>query len=209
MGLTEELQEMLNNMCISINDALPDMDEFSRWKMFTERMLFLDLYVDANVLTLERMILAFNMEDKDKPVEERKPIKLFLQNDGGLLQMAYSLIDIIQASKTPVYTYDLGVCSSAAALIFLSAPRRFMFRNSTVLIHQGSAEFTGDAGKILDATQSYKEMLKKMNNYILQRTNIPKAMLTKKRNDDWTLSAEECIKYQVATDIVENLEDII
>ena len=117
--------------------------------------------------------------------------------------------DIIAASETPVYTVNVGQCSSAAALIFMSGKRRFMLPTATVLIHEGSGTIEGDAVKVFDQAASYKAMVKKMHNYILSHTSIPAGTLSRKKNNDWELDAQTCIKYGVCDRIVDNLSEII
>jgi len=89
----------------------------------------------------------------------------------------WALIDAIETSATPVYTYNLSVCGSAAALIFMAGHRRFMSKRAKVIVHEGSASLAGDAVKVMDASDSYRRELKRMKEYILERTNISKAQL--------------------------------
>ena len=63
--------------------------------------------------------------------------------------------------------------------------------------------------KVVDASESYKQDLQKMKKYILDRTEIPSSTLSKKKNNDWTLDADDCIKYGVCHHIVETLDDIL
>ena len=149
------------------------------------------------------------MEDLGKPVEERVPIKLLIMSTGGSLDYMWAMVDDILSSKTPVYTYNLSDAHSAASIIFMAGQKRFMMPHASIVVHQGSGSFAGDAGKIFDQTEAYREELKRMRSFILERTDIPKATLTKHASNDWTLTAEECLKYNVCTDIIQSLEDVI
>ena len=187
----------------------PDPDCVSYYVLEKERMFYLDFDIDESLTALHRMILRWNLEDTGKPVEERKPIKLFVMSYGGSIDYCYSLIDWIKASNTPVWTIDIGVAASAGGLIFISGHKRFMTKTARVLIHEGSAEMAGDAQKIMDATDSYKKALKKMKEFIAENTGITMKELMKKRSNDWELDATYCLEHNVCDAVIDSIEDII
>ena len=141
--------------------------------------------MDSNLLNLQRMILRWNMEDAGRPVEQRKPIHLYIMSYGGDVDYMWSLIDTIEASVTPVITVDMGVAASAAGLIFMAGHRRLMTRRAKVVIHEGSAKLAGDAVKVMDASESYKRVVKQMKDYILSRTGIASSALNRQKCHDW------------------------
>lgn len=177
--------------------------------MEKERKIWIDLCVEENILYYVRMILYWNMQDKGLPVDERKPIWIYLHNYGGSLDMMWVLIDAMATSGTPVYTVNVGICGSAASLIFISGKKRFMMPNAKVVIHEGSAQFGGDAVKVMDASESYKKELKRMKQYILDHTNIPSQQLNRKRNNDWELDAQYCFDNGVCDRLVESIEEVV
>ena len=191
------------------NAALPDPELVTYYRFASERKFYLDLMVDFSAIELVRTILMCNIEDKGIPAEERKPIWLYLMNYGGDADCGWALINAILTSETPIYIVNLGVCASAAALIFMAGHKRYMFKNSTVTIHEGSAQFSGDSTKVLDAGESYKAMLNHMREYITSRTGIPAKLLAKKKNNDWELSSDDCLKYGVCDVVIEKLSEII
>lgn len=189
--------------------SLPDPELVNYYKMLQERKIWIDSIIDFSMTNIERTIMMWNMEDKDIPVENRKPIWLYIMSYGGIADCAWSLIDVITASETPIYTVNMGQCASAASYIFMAGHKRYMMPTATVLIHEGSCEFEGDAVKVIDASKNYQMMLKHMREYILSRTNIPASTLNKKRNNDWELNLETCLKYSVCDQSVEKLSEIL
>ena len=149
------------------------------------------------------------MEDKGKPVEERKPIRIYLMNYGGDIDAMWSFVDMMNLSKTPIYTINMGQCASAAGIIFMAGHKRIMMPNATVMIHEGSGAFSGDANKVMDHVESYKATIKKMKEFILSNTRIEAKLLNKKRNADWEIDAQFCLEYGVCDQIAETLDDII
>ena len=189
--------------------VLPQPETVNYYKLAKERILFYGYDVDETLIEMQKQILCWNIEDKGKPVEERKPIWLYFISHGGDMDFMWSFVDFIAASDTPIYTVNLGFCDSAAGLIFMSGHKRFMLKSSRLIIHEGSAEVGGDAQKVLDAMERYEKDLKRMKAYILSKTNIPKATLNKKRSNDWTLDAKYCLENGVCDVVIEHLSEVI
>ena len=191
------------------SDPVPDPDVISYYKLEKERKIYLDYEISPDVMRLQRMLLRWNMEDKDVPVEERKPIWIYIFSYGGDMDYMWSIVDAIMMSKTPVYTVNLGVAASAASLIFVAGHKRFMAKNADVIIHEGSASMQGDAVKVFDNVANYKEAVKRMKTFILEHTKIPPSLMNKKRNNDWHIDAEFCLKNGVCDKIIEDFSAII
>lgn len=209
----DEMLELMRSISGSLNDPynakLPAPQAITYYKNMQERRLWIEEEIDNRILEDTKNIIRWNIEDKNIPVEERKPIWIYIQNYGGSVDYMWMLIDMIRASKTPVYTVNMGVAASAAAIIFIAGHKRFMTKSANVTIHEGSAQFSGDATKIIDQTDSYKNELKRMKEFILEHTNIPKTQLNKKRSNDWIIDANYCLENGVCDKIVEDINDII
>lgn len=191
------------------SQMLPDPEEVNYYALERERKLYLDYDIGFDVMAIQRRILRWNMEDKDTVPEERRPIWLYIHSYGGHLDYMWGLIDAIEASVTPVYTVNMGQACSAASLIFMAGKKRYMMKRAKVVIHEGSAQMAGDSTKVLDFSDSYRNELKRMKDYILEKTNIPKATLMKKRNNDWELDSDYCLENKVCDVIVKSLNEVI
>ena len=208
--ITLAVEEALENVQLNLPDTtLPDPSSINYYVMETNRKLFLETEVGYPVMEMIKLILRWNMEDKEIPVEQRKPITLYVMSDGGSLYYMWSLIDVMLASKTPIITVNIGIAASAAALIYLAGSKRYMMPTSFLVIHEGSTEMSGDASKVLDAASNYDKELKRMREYILSRTKIPPKIMNKKRKDDWYIDAEFCLENEVCHNVVQTLDDII
>lgn len=209
------LQELVTQIIEDIGldpqqpSCLPDPAAVNYYAFEKDRKLFLEQDVGYPVMEMIRLILRWNLEDAQTPVEERKPITIYIMSDGGSLAYMWSLVDVMLASKTPIITVNLGIAASAAALIFLAGSKRYMMQKAVTVIHQGSTEVSGDANKILDAVDNYKAELDKMKTYILSRSGIPLKMFNKKNKDDWYIDAQTCLEYNVCNTIVETLDQIM
>lgn len=208
--MEELIRQILGNLAIELpDDSLPDPATVSYYAMEKERKVYLDFEVSPAVIELQKLILRWNKEDAGKPANERQPIRLYIMSYGGDLDYMWTLVDAMMLSVTPIYTINMGVAASAAALIFLAGSKRFMTPNAKVLIHEGSAQVAGDANKVMDATKAYKAELDRMKEFILLRTEIPKKLLDKRRTDDWTIPAQECLDMKVCNRIIESIDEVL
>lgn len=191
------------------SQQLPVSDDVSNWALEKERKIYLDTDVDDSMLAIQRLILRWNIEDRGVAAEDRKPIWIYIMSYGGELDNMWMVIDAIQTSATPVYTVNLGIAGSAASLIFLSGHKRFMMPRAKLIVHEGSAQLSGDAVKVMDQSESYKKQLKQMKEFIFETTEIPRTQLMKKRNNDWELDAQYCLEHKACEVIANKMEDII
>lgn len=191
------------------NLMLPAPELLTYYRNLEDRVVWIDYGVDETILEVSKLIMYFNKLDKDIPVEERKPIKLLLYSYGGDGQACFSLLDVIALSKTPVYTYNMGVAMSAGLLILLAGHKRFCLKNSTALAHSGSGGACGTFEQTEAQMKDYKRFVETMRNYIIERTNIDTKTLNKYKNKEWYLYAEDQIKYGITDKIVEDITEIL
>lgn len=200
------IYEMLND---PFNAKLPDMAVVNLYKLSQDRRIWFDVAVDENALEWEKQILLWNAEDQDIPAEQRKPIWIYLFNYGGSVDLEWSFIDLIDASVTPVYTVNMGVCASAAAEIFIAGKKRFMMKTARTMLHQGSAVLQGDSQKLFDQVDDYKRQLECTRQFTLERTKISARAYGAHLKDDWWMNAEECLKNGVCDQIIESINDVL
>lgn len=192
------------------DQLLPSPGLLEFYNDLRNRILYIDDGVETQIaVEIHKLILAWNREDKDLPVEERKPIKIMIHSPGGSVPDMNTIIDTIMLSKTPVYTYNIGMAFSAGLDILLAGSKRFCTPKSEALIHGGYFSVQGASGAVVDTSENYKRTLKKFEEWILTRTKIDKALYGKKKKSEWYLDAEEQLKYGVVDKIVDNLEELL
>lgn len=145
-----------------------------------------------------------DIDNKDGiPAEERKPINIIIHSPGGSILAAYTLIDKMKTSLTPINTITIGEAASAACLIAISGTKRFANKHGSFLIHQGQASISNEAGKLVDWLKYYDDtILKQMKEHILEDTKISKADYDNKVREDWYLTANEALKYGLIDEII-------
>lgn len=191
-----------------MSSKLPSPDESLYWELKDMRTYWIDYEITENydLLTLSKEIIRLNLEEAN--IAEPQPIILYIHSYGGDLDQAQFFCDLIESSHVPVITVAAGVAMSAGLLIFLSGKKRYAFKHSQLLIHQGSASFSGTADEIRSAQESYEKKLDKMESYILSHTFIDKKTFDKKKNKDWYVSGDELITMGIADKIIDSISDI-
>ena len=69
--------------------VLPDFTEYETYLDLNERILYLDFDINDALVDYSRRIIRWNRQDRDIPVEERKPIKLLINSYGGSLDSCF------------------------------------------------------------------------------------------------------------------------
>lgn len=132
----------------------------------------------------------------------RRPINLYIQSNGGSVSDAWALVDIIQNSKTPIYTHACGYVHSAALTIYLAGHKRFAGRHSVFLYHN---IYCTRAGKYQDLVEDRQEMdyiHQEIEDFIVENTIISRDKLNeiKDKKQDWFIHLDEAIELGIVTD---------
>ena len=174
------------------------------------RRLFLNSEVDESVITsIAYHILRYNRIDKDKAVEERKPIILYINTPGGSVVDGYGLIDVIRQSKTPVYTVNQALAASMGFLIFIAGHKRYAMKHGQFLMHDGSTYTWDSTAKARDRMDFETNELKKYTKqYILDRTKITSDSYDEKYRIEWYMMSETAKEYGICDYIVGEDVDI-
>ena len=159
--------------------------------------------------TITRWFLVWAKEDKGKPIEDRQPIRIYIYSYGGDLEICLHLLSMFKCSQTPVYTYALGVAYSAGAFLFMGGDRRYILPNSSVLIHQGSSGSEGTYDQVQSQNAHYKQLIQRLKDFCLSKMSISKQTFQKQWVKEWYLTTDEALNYGIATDIIDNLEEIV
>jgi ATP-dependent Clp protease protease subunit len=151
---------------------------------------------ESNVETAMRWIIDLNNKGVDSLVT------LYINSEGGSVNDAFALADMIRISKTPIGTVALGSLMSSAFLIFSSGftSSRGVSKNTSIMMHQFNHEYNG---KYHDM-KSYAKELDRINDRMIELIHI-NSNLTEddvKRiivtpTDSW-FAANELVNYGIA-----------
>lgn len=173
-----------------------------------DRKLIFNNNVDASIIEdIGLYILKWNKEDKDIPVEKRKKIFLFINSGGGDVFTGLNLVDIVESSKTPIVTVCLAYSYSMGGIIFMTGHERIMFKNSSLLIHDGSTSLSGSSGKVKDLQSFYNRVDERIKNVVTNHSNISSEEYDKNIDRELYYLADECLEKRLCDKIIgENCE---
>lgn len=154
---------------------------------------------------VETFIRFWNKVDNENniPVEEREPIKIYINSAGGDLHATLTMINAVRMSKTPVYTINIGNAYSGGFFLFIAGHKRFAYEDSTFLYHEGS---TGagkmDAGKFRNYSNFYDRLLERLKEITLKYTSITEEEYNAHKKDDWWIFSDEALKLNICDEIL-------
>jgi ATP-dependent Clp protease protease subunit len=130
-------------------------------------------------------------------------LDLHITSNGGDCCAGLFGYDMLKTSKIPIYTYCDGFIASSASLLFLGGNKRFITKNSFIMIHQLSIEnFFGKHNEMQDYIYNTNMIMQKMKNIYLEETLIPNKHLEKILLRDIYIDSETCLKYNFVNKIL-------
>lgn len=146
---------------------------------------------------LSNKLMIMSIQNGIDPI----PIKLHIQSDGGEVFSAFSAVDTIKNCKVPVYTYIEGCAASAATIISVAGHKRFITKNSHMLIHQISSGFWGKMNEIEDEMKNLALITKYVMNIYKENTNLTIKQMKEIFKKDLWMPSDECLKMGLVDEI--------
>jgi len=160
------------------------------------------LHGEINEALALKVILIINKLQK----ESNKPIYMFIDSPGGSLQAGLSIIDTMEYSKVPIYTFCYSLAASMAAVILSAGDKRFAYKHSTVMIHQplmGTEGYTKQSDLSIAAKKlenQRKKIEELLTGYTKGKTSLKK--MHKACDFDNYLTSEEALNMGLIDEIV-------
>lgn len=187
-------------------------DELYKWYV-DNRILVINASIDDAIIEDYLMyIIRWNKEDKDLPVDKRKPIRIFVSSPGGNVFNGNVFIDIISASKTPIWGIALDLVASAAYCSFLACHERFGLKNSSFLQHEGQISIENSRSKAKQTSEFLDKMEDKAKEFILSRTNFTSEQYDEAYDVEYWMDAQKAKELGVINKIIGvdcDLDDVL
>ena len=174
-------------------------------ELFSKRQIFLTQEVDAGSMT-DLLMQLMCLENENSNEE----ITIYINSPGGEVRSGLMVYDFIRQMKTPVRTVCIGTAASMAAILFLAGDKREMYSHTTLMIHDPSMCSNSHGEKPLELRErldSLMDIRKTLAGIIAERTGKSMNAVYKATKKDTFLSAEESVKFGMATKIIDNKEE--
>ena len=131
-----------------------------------------------------------------------KDINLVISSYGGDVYAMLGTIDYFNTLPVKVNTHCLGACMSAAAVILACGTgNRTMSKNSTVMVHEGSAFEAGKTSDVLKGADHLKKLQTNINRILGEVTNKDQEFWEEVSKQDTYLTSEQCLEYGIVDEI--------
>ena len=155
--------------------------------------VFMGEVAEDTVKPIIEWILVENHVVKKK----KKELLLMICSDGGSMENAFALIDVMKSSSIPVKTVGLGSIASSGLLIFLAGTkgRRVLTPNTSILSHQYSWGSDGKHHELWAVTKEFGLAHERMVRHYQESTGLDEETIKTKLlpANDVYLSAEEAL----------------
>ena len=159
--------------------------------------VLMDEISDESIKPVIEWILYENFVRKRRS----KELLLMICSNGGSLESAFALIDVMNSSAIPIKTVGLGAIASAGLCIFIAGAkgRRVLTPNTSILSHQFSWGSYGKAHELFATVKEFELCQQRMIALYKQATGLDDETIRKVLlpPQDVYLSAEEAQSYNI------------
>ncbi|KAJ5712743.1 hypothetical protein N7493_009211 [Penicillium malachiteum] len=176
-------------------------------KLLKERIVCLNGEVDQMMSSSIVAQLLFLEADNPK-----KPIHLYINSPGGSVTAGLAIYDTMTYISAPVSTICIGQAASMGSLLLAAgAPgKRFSLPHSSVMIHQPSGGYSGQATDIAIHAKEILRIREQLNNIYMKHLNGPKKLslddIERLMERDYFMGAEEAKEMGIVDEILTRRE---
>lgn len=178
-------------------------DIYSR--LLRERIIFLNGEINDTVSALVCAQLLFL--EAENP---RKPINLYINSPGGVVTSGLAVYDTMRFIRAPVHTLCMGTARSMGSLLLMAGEPngRAALPNASILIHQPSGGFQGQASDILIHAEETLKIKQRMTRLYAEHCGRSYEEFEQGMDRDRFLTAEEALEWGIIDRILEVREEV-
>jgi ATP-dependent Clp protease protease subunit len=189
------------------NLQLADPSLVNFYSDLENRTYWLSDEINHYTFDLVQYIIRWNREDKDIPIEERKPIRIIIDCGGGHLSVSETVSNVIKMSKTPVYGIALGYVASGATVIYLSCHKKYALPNSVFVLHKGSCSgVSGTYDEIVAFARDYEKQMETLIGFYIDNTGYTEEEIEENIQTDWYIRTKEALEKGIVDELVADID---
>ena len=174
-------------------------DIYSR--LLNERIIFLGTPIDDQIANLiVAQLLHLESEDPDKD------ISIYINSPGGIVYAGLAIYDTMQFIRPDVQTICVGMAMSMGAVVLAGGAKgkRSALPHSKILIHQGSAGFSGQPTDIEIQAREVISLKRLMEEIMSRHTGQTVEKVSKDMDRDYYMTAAEAQDYGIIDRVIEH-----
>lgn len=177
-------------------------DIYSR--LLRERIIFLNGEVNDTVSALVCAQLLFLEAENPK-----KPIQLYINSPGGIVTSGLAMYDTMQYIRAPVHTLCMGTARSMGSFLLMAGEpgERAALPNASILIHQPSGGFQGQASDMLIHAEEILRTKQRMTRLYAKHCGRSYEEFEQAMDRDRFMTPEEALEWGLIDRIIAVHED--
>ncbi|EXL02457.1 Clp protease [Brucella anthropi] len=176
-------------------------DIYSR--LLRERIIFLNGEVNDAVSALVCAQLLFL--EAENP---NKPINLYINSPGGVVTSGLAMYDTMRYIRAPVHTLCMGTARSMGSFLLMAGEpgHRAALPNASILVHQPSGGFQGQASDMLIHAEEILKIKQRMTRLYAEHSGRSYEEFERAMDRDRFMTAEEALEWGLIDRILQYRE---
>ena len=169
-------------------------------RLMKDRIVFIgDQIYDQMANVIVAQFLFLEKEDPDRDIE------VYINSPGGSVIAGLAIYDTMRHIKPDVATTCVGMAASMGAVLLSGGTKgkRSALPNSRIMIHQGSAGFSGTPSDIEIQTREVLRFKEKLTQILAENCGREFSQVTKDVDRDYWMSADEGVEYGIIDDVLQ------
>ena len=173
-------------------------DIYSR--LLKERVIFVTGAVEDYMASLVTAQLLFLEADNPK-----KEISMYINSPGGVVTSGMAIYDTMQYIRAPVATLCIGQAASMGSLLLAAGEEgmRFALPNASIMVHQPSGGFQGQASDIERHAQEILDMRARLNKIYVTHTGQSLRKIEDALERDTFMTAEQAKDFGLVDEVTQ------
>ena len=172
-------------------------DIFSR--LLKERIIFITGPIEDGMASLVCAQLLFLEAENPK-----KELNMYINSPGGVVTSGLAMYDTMQFIKPPVATLCVGQAMSAGSLLLTAGEKgmRFCTPNASIMVHQPSGGYQGQATDIMIHAQWTEALKRRLNEIYVKHTGQDYDTIHNAMERDRFMSVDQALEFGLIDKII-------
>jgi ATP-dependent Clp protease protease subunit len=174
--------------------------QYDLWsRLMKDRIVFIGDQVHptmANIVIAQ--LLFLQTEDPDKDVH------VYINSPGGDVMAGLAIYDTMRLIRPSIHTYCVGMAASMGAVLLSGGDKgkRFALPNSRIMIHQGSAGFSGTPSDIEIQARLVMSFKEKLTEILAENCGREFSQVSRDIDRDYWMNPQEGVEYGIIDEVL-------
>jgi ATP-dependent Clp protease protease subunit len=141
--------------------------------------------------------------------DPKKPISLYINSPGGMVTSGLAMYDTMRYIRAPVHTLCMGTARSMGSFLLMAGEpgQRATLPNASILVHQPSGGFQGQASDMLIHAEEIRRTKHRMTRLYVEHCGRTYEEFERAMDRDHFMTAEESLEWGLVDRILQVREE--